>query len=144
MREALIRHVDWLDDGLDGITLYRSEMHIWMFCHLDRDLSLYGMNSDLDILKIIFWLAKEFFRPNLLRPNHSTYEEQILDIEAMSESIVHQGSVNLNAHPLPSLFDCRVLTFCVTYDLLFYYELDIVRLYVPFTNDVNDMHYFAA
>jgi len=144
VREELTRHVDWLDDGLDGISLSRCETYVWLFCHLDRDLSLYGMNSDLDILKIIFWLSKEFFRPMLLRPNSLSYEEQILDIEAISESIVHQGSVNLNAHPMPTLSDCRLLTFCVTYDLMFYYELDIVRLYVPFTNDVNDMHYFAA
>ena len=40
---------------------------------------------------------------------------------------------------------CQVkLAFCITYDLLYYYEYDVVKLYMLLRDDVNDLHYYAA
>lgn len=142
MKQQLHQHVDWLDNGLDRIPLERSETFIWIFADLNLNLSAYGMNSDLDILKVMFLLAQTLRM--LLYPPRMSIAEQVDVIQTFSEEEVRNGCIDLRAYDLSFNSQPRKLVFCVSYDLLYYYEYDIVKLYILLRDDVNDMHYFAA
>ena len=140
MKRQLYHHVDWLDDGLDGIPL--TESFIWLFVDLNPNLSTYGLTSDLEILKVMFLLAqtlKILLRPPLLPPSR-----QISEIQNFTEEEVRDGCIELRGYDLTFNSRPRTLTFCITYDLLYYYEYDVVKLYMLLSDDVNDLHYYAA
>ena len=140
MKRQLYRHVDWLDNGLDGLPL--SETFIWIIVDLNPNLNVYGLTNDLEILKVMFLLAQAL--KMLLRPGvFLRTEDQIFVIEDHTEEEVRDGCIELHAHNLDDISP-RKLTFCVTYELLYYYEYDVVKLYMLLTDDVNDLHYYAA
>lgn len=136
MKRQLYDHVDWLDYGLDGIAL--TESIIWIFVDLNPELN----TTDLEILKVMFLLAqtlKILLRPPLMPPSR-----QISEIENFNEDEVRDGCIELRGYNLAFNSRPRTLTFCVTYDLLYYYEYDVVKLYMMLSDDVNDLHYYAA
>ena len=98
MKQQLYQHVDWLDNGLDRIPLERSETFIWIFADLNLNLSAYGMNSDLDILKVMFLLAQTLRM--LLYPPRMSILEQVGVIETFSEEEVRNGCIELRAYDL--------------------------------------------
>lgn len=98
MKRQLYQHVDWLDNGLDGMPLERSETVIWIFVDLNPNLSAYGMNSDLDILKVMFLLAQTLRM--LLYPSRMSILEQVGVIETFSEEEVRNGCIELRAYDL--------------------------------------------
>lgn len=136
MKRQLYDHVDWLDYGLDGIAL--TESFIWIFVDLNPELN----TTDLEILKVMFLLAqtlKILLRPPLMPPSR-----QISEIQNFTEDEVRDGCIELRGYNLAFNSRPRTLTFCVTYDLLYYYEYDVVKLYMMLSDDVNDLHYYAA
>lgn len=140
MKRQLYHHVDWLDYGLDGLAL--TESFIWIFVDLNPNLDVYGLTNDLGILKAIFLLAqtlKMLLRPPLMPPSR-----QISEIERFTEEEVRDGCIELRAYDLAFNSQPRTLMFCITYDLLYYYEYDVVKLYMLLSDDVNDLHYYAA
>lgn len=140
MKRQLYHHVDWLDYGLDGIPL--TESFIWLFVDLNPDLNVYRLTSDLEILKVMFLLAqtlKILLRPPLMPPSR-----QISEIQNFTEEEVRDGCIELRGYNLAFNSRPRTLTFCVTYDLLYYYEYDVVKLYMLLSDDVNELHYYAA
>lgn len=140
MKRQLYHHVDWLDYGLDGLAL--TETYIWIFVDLNPNLDVYGLTNDLDILKVMFLLAqtlKMLLRPPLMPPSR-----QINEIERFTEEEVRDGCIELRAYDLAFNSQPRTLMFCITYDLLYYYEYDVVKLYMLLSDDVNDLHYYAA
>lgn len=136
----MYQHVDWLDDGLDGLPL--SETFIWLFVELNPNLDVYGFTNDLSILKIMFLLAQAL--KILLRPPHMPISRQIYEIQNFTEEEVRDGCIELRAYDLGFNSQPRTLTFCITYDLLYYYEYDVIKLYMLLSDDVNDLHYYAA
>lgn len=140
MIRQLERHVNWLDAGLDGMTLRSSERYIWIIVKLNRDLSLYSVDGDLDILKVMFLIAQEL--RVLLSPMSMAIESQIETIESHTVEEVGACCIQLNAFGVSSEY--RKLAFCVTYDVLYYWEYAVVKLYMLLRDDVNDVHYYAA
>lgn len=59
MKRQLYQHVDWLENGLDGIPLSG-------IVDLNPNLNAYLVTSDLGILKVMFLLAQSLRM--LLRP----------------------------------------------------------------------------
>ena len=140
MKRQLYHHVDWLDYGLDGLAL--TETYIWIFVDLNPNLDVYGLTNDLNILKVMFLLAqtlKMLLRPPLMPPSR-----QISEIERFTEEEVRDGCIELRAYDLAFNSRPRTLMFCITFDLLYYYEYDVVKLYMMLSDDVNDLHYYAA
>ena len=140
MKRQLYHHVDWLDYGLDGLAL--TETYIWLFVELNPDLNVYRLTSDLQILKVMFLLAqvlKMLLRPPLMPPSR-----QISEIENFTEDEVRDGCIELRGYDLAFNSRSRTLMFCITYDLLYYYEYDVVKLYMLLSDDVNELHYYAA
>ena len=140
MKRQLYHHVDWLDYGLDGIAL--TETYIWIFVDLNPNLSTYGLSSDLEILKVLFLLAQTL--KILLRSPLMPIERQIDEIQNFTEEEVRDGCIELRASNLSFNSRPRTLAFCITYHLLYYYEYDVVKLYMLLSDDVNDLHYYAA
>ena len=140
MKRQLYQHVDWLENGLDGIPL--SETFIWIFVDLNPILNTYHLTSDLEILKVMFLLAQ--LLRMLLLPPPMAIRHQIDAIENFTEEEVRDGCIELRAYDLSFISQPRKLAFCVTYDLLYYYEHDVVKLYMLLRDDVNDLHYYAA
>lgn len=140
MKRQVYQHVNWLEDGLDGIPL--SETFIWIFVDLNPDLNAYLLTSDLDILKVIFLLAQAL--KMLLRPPLMPISRQIYELQNFTEEEVRDGCIELRAYDLSFNSQPRKLAFCITYDLLYYYEYDVVKLYMLLRDDVNDLHYYAA
>ena len=140
MKRQVYQHVDWLDNGLDGLPL--SETFIWIFVDLNPDLSAYLLSTDLEILKVIFLLAQAL--KILLRPPLMPISRQIYELQHFTEEEVRDGCVELRAYDLSFISQPRKLAFCITYDLLYYYEYDVVKLYMLLRDDVNDLHYYAA
>ena len=136
----MYHHVDWLDDGMDGLPL--SETFIWLFVDLNPNLNVYGFTNDLDILKVMFLLAQAL--KILLRPPLMPISRQIYELQNFTEEEVREGCIELRAHDLGFNSQPRTLTFCITYDLLYYYEYDVIKLYMLLNEDVNDLHYYAA
>ena len=91
MNQQLNQHVDWLENGLDGIPL--SETFIWIFVDLNPNISVYGMNSDLEILKVMFLLVQSLRM--LLRPPPMAITFQIDAIENFTEEEVRNGCIEL-------------------------------------------------
>lgn len=140
MKRQLYQHVGWLDNGLDGIPL--SETFIWIFVDLNPDLNTYRLTSDLEILKIMFLLAQAL--KILLRSPLMSISRQIYELQNFTEEEVRDGCIELRAYDLAFNSQPRKLAFCITYDLLYYYEYDVVKLYMLLRDDVNDLHYYAA
>ena len=140
MKRQLYHHVDWLDYGLDGIAL--TETYIWIFVDLNPNLSVYNLTTDLDILKVMFLLAQTL--KMLLRSPLMPILRQISEIEHFTEEEVRDGCIELRAYDLAFNSQPRKLAFCITHDLLYYYEYDVVKLYMLLSDDVNDLHYYAA
>lgn len=138
MKRQLHLHVNLLDYGLDGRPL--TETYIWIFVDLNPNLSTYGLTSDLEILKVIFLLAQTL--KMLLRSSLMSISRQIYEIQNFTEEEVRDGCIELRACNLNS--QPRKLAFCITYHLLYYYEYDVVKLYMLLSDDVNDLHYYAA
>lgn len=140
MKRQLYHHVDCLDYGMDGIAL--TESFIWLFVDLNPDLNVYRLTSDLEILKVMFLLAqtlKILLRPPLMPPSR-----QISEIQNFTEEEVRDGCIELGGYNLAFNSRPRTLTFCITHELLYYYEYDVVKLYMLLSDDVNDLHYYAA
>lgn len=57
---------------------------------------------------------------------------------------MRDGCIELRAYDLAFNSQPRKLVFCITYDLLYYYEYDVIKLYMLLRDDVNDLHYYAA
>lgn len=142
MKRQIGHHVDWLDEGLDGISLARSESFIWIVVDVNRDLNVYGMNSDLDMLRVMFLLAKTLRL--LLNPLRVSILDQIESIVGFSSDEVRSGCIELRGYDLSFNSRPRKVVFCVTYDLLFYYEYGVVKLYMLLREDVDSLHYYAA
>ena len=142
MKRQICHHVDWLDEGLDGISLARSESFIWIIVDVNRDLNVYGMNSDLDMLRVMFLLAKTLRL--LLNPLRVSILDQIESIVGFSSDEVRSGCIELRGYDLSFNSRPRKVVFCVTYDLLFYYEYGVVKLYMLLREDVDSLHYYAA
>ena len=140
MKRQLYHHVDWLDYGLDGLAL--TETYIWIFVDLNPDLNVYRLTSDVDILKVMFLLAQAL--KMLLRSPLMPISRQISEIQNFTEEEVRDGCIELRGYDLAYNSRPRTLMFCITYDLLFYYEYDVVKLYMLLRDDVNDLHYYAA
>ena len=140
MKRQLYHHVDWLDYGLDGIAL--SETYIWIFVDLNPNLNAYNLINDLGILKVMFLLAQVL--KMLLRSPLMPISRQIYEIQLFAEEEVRDGCIELRAYDLAFNSQPRKLAFCITYDLLYYYEYDVVKLYMLLRDDVNDLHYYAA
>ena len=140
MKRQLYHHVDWLENGLDGLPL--SETFIWIFVDLNPDLNVYRLTSDLEILKVMFLLAQAL--KMLLRPPLLSILRQIYELQNFTEEEVRDGCIELRAYDLAFNSQPRKLAFCITYDLLYYYEYDVVKLYMLLSDDVNDLHYYAA
>ena len=140
MKRQLYHHVDWLDIGLDGIVL--SETFIWIFVDLNPNLNVYRLTSDLEILKVMFLLAQAL--KMLLRPPFMSILRQIYELQNFTEEEVRDGCIELRAYDLAFKSQPRKLAFCITYDLLYYYEYDVVKLYMLLSDDVNDLHCYAA
>lgn len=140
MKRQLYHHVDWLDYGLDGIAL--TETYIWIFVDLNPNLNVYNLTTDLGILKVMFLLAQTL--KMLLRSPLMPISRQIFEIEQFTEEEVRDGCIELRAHDLAFNSQLRKLAFCITHDLLYYYEYDVVKLYMLLSDDVNDLHYYAA
>ena len=140
MKRQLYQRVDWLDNGLDGLPL--SETFIWLFVDLNPDFNTYRLTSDLEILKVMFLLAQTL--KMLLRPPLMPILRQIYEIQNFTEEEVREGCIELRAYDLAFNSQPRKLAFCITYDLLYYYEYDVVKLYMLLSDDVNDLHYYAA
>ena len=136
--QQLTHHIDWLNEGLDGISLSSSENVIWMTVTLHPNLNIYGMNRDLDMLRVIFLLSKTL--RCLLCPTRTSITDQLEMIMGYSEEEVLAGCIHLRGTNNVS----RKLLFCITYDLLFFYEHYVVRLYMLFSEDIDDVHYYAA
>lgn len=137
----MYQHVDWLDNGLDGLPL--SETFIWLIVEINPELGVYGLSNDLEILKVMFLLAQTL-KLLLHSANMLRIEDLIFVIEDHTDEEVRDGCIELRAHDLGFNSQSRKLTFCVTYELLYYYEYDVVKLYMFLTDDVNDLHYYAA
>lgn len=142
MKRQISHHIDWLDEGLDGISLTRSESFIWISVAVNRTLSVYGMNSDLDMLRVMFLLAKTLRL--LLNPLRMSIFDQLESIMGFSEEEIRPGCIELRGYDLSFNSRARKVVFCVTYDLLFYYEYPIVKLYMLLREDVDSLHYYAA
>lgn len=140
MKQQLYHHVDWLDTGLDGLPL--SESFIWILADLNPNLDVYGLTNDLEILKVMFLLAQVL--KILLRLPLMPISRQIYEIQSFNEDEVRDGCIELRAHDLAFNSQPRKLAFCITYHLLYYYEYDVVKLYMLLSDDVNDLHYYAA
>ena len=140
MKRQLYQHIDWLDDGMDGLPL--SESFIWIFVDLNPDLNTYGLTSDLEILKVVFLLAQML--KMLLHTPQIPISRLLYEIQSFTEEEVREGCIELRAYDLSFNSQTRKLVFCLTYDLLYYYEYDVVKLYMLLTDDVNDLHYYAA
>ena len=140
MKRQLYQHIDWLDDGMDGLPL--SESFIWIFVDLNPDLNTYGLTSDLEILKVMFLLAQTL--KMLLHLPQIPISRLLYEIQSFTEEEVREGCIELRAYDLSFNSQTRKLVFCLTYDLLYYYEYDVVKLYMLLTDDVNDLHYYAA
>lgn len=140
MKRQLYQHVDWLENGLDGLPL--SETFIWIFVDLNPDLNIYRLTTDLEILKVMFLLAQAL--KMLLRPPLMPILRQIHELQHFTEEEVRDGCIELRAYDLAFNSQPRKLAFCITYDLLYYYEYDVVKLYMLLRDDVNDLHYYAA
>ena len=109
---------------------------------LNPDLNVYRLTSDLEILKVMFLLVqtlKILLRPPLMPPSR-----QISEIQRFTEEEVRDGCIELRGYNLAFNSRPGTLTFCVTYDLLYYYEYDVVKLYMLLSDDVNELHYYAA
>lgn len=146
MKRQLYRHVDWLvnewdEIGMEGFPM--SEVFLWITVELNPNLSTYHFTNDLDILKVMF-LMGQMLRFLLRSANMMRIEDLIFIIESHTEEEIRDGCVNLRAYDLSFNSRPRRLTFCVTYELLYYYEYDVVKLYMLLTDDVNDIHYYAA
>lgn len=140
MKRQLYQHIDWLDDGLDGLPL--SESFIWIFVDLNPDLNTYGLTNELEILKAMFLLAQTL--KMLLHTPQIPISRLLYEIQSFTEEEVREGCIELRAYDLSFNSQPRKLVFCLTYDLLYYYEYDVVKLYMLLTDDVNDLHYYAA
>lgn len=140
MKQQLYHHVDWLDNGLDGLPL--SETFIWILVDLNPELNVYRLASDLEILKVMFLLAQVL--KLLLRPPLMSISRQIYELQNFTEEEVRDGCIELRAYDLVFNSQPRKLAFCITYNLLYYYEYDVVKLYMLLSDDVNDLHYYAA
>lgn len=146
MKRQLHRHVDWLvnewgEIGMDGFPM--SEVFIWITVELNPNLNTYHFANDLDILKIMF-LMGQMLRCLLRSANMLTIADLIFVIEDHTEEEIRDGCINLRAYDLSFNSQPRKLTFCVTRELLYYYEYDVIKLYMLLTDDVNDLHYYAA
>lgn len=146
MKRQLHQHIDWLvnewgEIGMNGFPM--SEVFIWITVELNPNLSTYHFVNDLDILKIMF-LMGQMLRFLLRSANMLTIEDLIFVIENHTEEEMRDGCINLRAYDLSFNSLPRKLTFCVTYELLYYYEYDVIKLYMLLTDDVNDIHYYAA
>lgn len=113
MKRQLHQHVDWLDNGLDGIVL--SETFIWLFVDLNPNLNTYHLTSDLEILKVMFLLAQAL--KMLLRPPLMPILRQIYELQNFTEEEVRDGCIELRAYDLAFNSQPRKLAFCITYDL---------------------------
>lgn len=140
MKRQLYQHIDWLEDGFDGLHL--SETFIWIFVDLNPNLDSYLLTSDLDILKVIFLIAQSLRL--ILRPPPMGIQTQIDVIETFTEEEVRDGCIELRAYDLSFISQPRKLAFCITRDLMYYYEHDVIKLYALLRDDVNDLHYYAA
>ena len=140
MKRQLYQHVDWLENGLDGLPLVES--FIWIFVDLNPNLSTYHLTSDLEILKVMFLLAQ--LLRMLLRPPPVSIRYQIDAIENFTEEEVRNGCIELRAYDLSFVSQPRKLAFCVSYDILYYYEHDVIKLYMLLSNDVDNLHCYAA
>ena len=140
MKRQLYRHVDWLDDGLDGLPL--SETFIWLMVEINPELNVYGLASDLEILKAMFLLAQVL--KFLLRAPLMSISRQIHELQNFTEEEVEDDCIELRAYDLTFDSQPRKMAFCITYNLLYYYEYDVVKLYMLLSDDVNDLHYYAA
>ena len=141
MKRQLYQHVEWLENGLDGMPL--SETFIWIFVDLNPDLNVYRLTSDLQILKVMFLLAQVLSRL-LLRSPLMSISRQIYELQNFTEEEVRDGCIELRAYDLAFNSQPRKLAFCITYNLLYYYEHDVIKLYMLLSDDVNDLHYNAA
>ena len=142
MKRQISHHVDWLDERLDGISLTRSESFIWISVAVNCTLSVYGMNSDLDMLRVMFLLAKTLRL--LLNPLRVSIFDQLESIMGFSEDEIRPGCIESRGYDLSFNSRPRKVVFCVTHDLLFYYEYTIVKLYMLLREDVDSLHYYAA
>ena len=100
------------------------------------------MNSDLDMLRVMFLLAKTLRL--LLNPLRVSILDQIESIVGFSSDEVRSGCIELRGYDLSFNSRPRKVVFCVTYDLLFYYEYGVVKLYMLLREDVDSLHYYAA
>ena len=142
MKRQIIRHIDWLDEGLDGMPLTRSESFIWFSVAVNRNTSVYGMNSDSGMLRVMFLLAKTLRL--LLFPLHASIAVQLESIMNFSEDEIRPGCIELRGYDLSFNSRVRKVVFCMTYDLLFYYEYGVVKLYMLLREDVDRVRYIAA
>lgn len=150
MKRQVDQHVDWLEDWLDdddynGHVPYLpfSEVFLWIIVELNPNLDVYGLTNDLQILKVMFLLAqalKILLRPSMM----ASIPDLIFIIEQHTNEEVREGCIELRAFDLAFNSQPRKLTFCITHELLYYYEYDVVKLYMLLSDDVNDLHYYAA
>lgn len=109
---------------------------------LNPELNVYGLASDLEILKVMFLLAQVL--KFLLRSPLMPISRQIYELQMFTEEEVRDGCIELRAYDLAFNSQPRKMAFCITYNLLYYYEYDVVKLYMLLSDDVNDLHYYAA
>lgn len=153
MKRQLYRHVDWLANewdeiGTNAVPMYES--FIWIIVELNPNLNNYlNITNDLDILKVMFLIGQMLRRLTLRSTIEMRDLSSIADIlsviEHYTEDEIREGScIKLRAYDLSFNSQPRKLIFCVTYELLYYYEYDVIKLYMLLTDDVNDIHYYAA
>ena len=152
MKRQLYRHVDWLVNewdiiGTDAVPMYES--FIWITVELNPNLNTYHFTNDLDILKIMFLIGQLLQRLTLRSTIEMRELSSISDILSVIEhytedEIRENNCIKLRAYDLSFNSQPRKLIFCVTYELLYYYEYDVIKLYMLLTDDVNDIHYYAA
>ena len=145
MRESIVEQIDCISEG-DG--RLRGHRNLWITLFMDREFVCYRC-SDTELLKCMFVLSR-FVLKYLLVPLVD------MSVDAQLEVIRTDCPYDPARSPCSNLIELegryfgsgvrryRKMLFCITEDIFFHYERDVIALFVNMDCDVNDIHFYAA
>jgi len=146
LREVIIEHVNWIAEEFDCMGV---ETNLWICLSMERDFFTSYRRNDLHLLKVMFALSKYVLRALLVPLPEGSIDHHLVMIQSdppcdPCRAPIRNKIVINGKHQRRSPLNLRRLFFCISDKVFYYFEYDVIRLFVQMTDDVDDMHFFGC
>ena len=145
MRETIVGQIEWISEESGRLNGYSD---LWICLFMDKEFACY-QSSDVELIKCMFVLSQKVLKYLLVPLLDMTIDEQ-LDLIRSDYPYDPTMPPSSNLMELEGRYfgGCvrhyRRMLFCITKNVFFHLEQDVISLFVHMEDDVNEMHFYAA